>query len=115
MPKSSTPSPVAADLADRARCSCRIVTLSGKSALNSVGNLVPDRYAVLGGFRDHERIGNGMVVMNRHFAWVFALIVSLGNIGAASAADIPAPVYKAPPAVIVSTWTGFYTVSYTHL
>jgi len=49
-----------------------------------------------------------MVVMNRHFAWVFALIVSLGNIGAASAADIPAPVYKAPPAVIVSTWTGFY-------
>jgi outer membrane immunogenic protein len=28
--------------------------------------------------------------------------------GAANAADIPAPVYKAPPMVVVDPWTGFY-------
>ena len=36
-------------------------------------------------------------------------VLAVGPIKVSSAADIPAPIYKAPPAAIVATtWTGFY-------
>jgi outer membrane immunogenic protein len=50
--------------------------------------------------------------MNRYFGWAFASVVSLGmgGLGVASAADmaVKAPVYKAPPPVLVYDWSGFY-------
>ena len=50
--------------------------------------------------------------MNRHVGWAIASVVSLGigGLSAASAADmaVKAPVYKAPPPVVVYNWTGCY-------
>src|SRR5664280_2079646 len=45
----------------------------------------------------------------RRIVLVLASALSVGVLQSASAADIPAPVYKAPPAaVVVSNWTGCY-------
>ena len=48
--------------------------------------------------------------MRRHFR-IFAVmsVLALSVSGPSFAADIPAPVYKAPPAVAVAyNWSGFY-------
>ncbi|MDN5003772.1 outer membrane protein [Bradyrhizobium sp. GCM10027634] len=39
---------------------------------------------------------------------LFAVIGGMASIAAASAADMRAPIYKAPPAVAPFSWTGFY-------
>src|SRR5664280_2020110 len=45
----------------------------------------------------------------RRIVLALASALSVGALQSASAADIPAPVYKAPPAaVVVSNWTGCY-------
>src|ERR1039457_1793259 len=45
----------------------------------------------------------------RRIVLVLASALSVGALQSASAADIPAPVYKAPPAaIVVSNWTGCY-------
>jgi outer membrane immunogenic protein len=45
----------------------------------------------------------------RRIVFALACALSVGTIQSASAADIPAPIYKAPPAtVVVRNWTGCY-------
>lgn len=76
----------------------------------NVGNpLGADFFQRLGGASNFFNINGKRGFYMRRIVLALASALSVGVLQSASAADIPAPVYKAPPAaVVVRNWTGCY-------